>query len=1264
MKHKALLTLLAGTIGVSTPLLYGKFSSAPHHSGIDRSASDLASNAGSVRRIRQLPVHFEPNQGQVTAPFAYIARAPGYSMGIDAHGVEIRMPDQAPVLGHSKQEAGNTQNPAAADPSRRLAFRLQPVGVSAAARLIAEGKQTSVSHYLGGDEKRAAVKNVPHYAQIRFQQIYDGIDWVFYGNPEQTEYDFLVAPYARPDQIRLTVTGADNLTLTADGALVTQVDTGEFRHQKPIAYQTAPSGERRSVDVAYTLSARYAEGAQEIAFAVGKYDPSLPLTIDPVLTYSTYLGGSGNDTVTSFTVAADESVYIAGTTQSVDFPRQTADRPPPQAYVAKFNAAGSALEYVAFLGNTSGPAAVKTAVNGDIFIAGAGRIPGNASSTACTDGYAATISSDGIRLANARCLPSLIVNAANGERSAFSRTEMIKIGSDGTIYRPEIIERALPDECFRDIDIDVCARAGFFEHSISVIDSSNNTFSRRPLGNVNYGLDTDSFGNLLSFSITNSGEMVTLFNFCQSPAGDDVAAIESRFYSPSGNLERRFKYDTTDCAPVGLSTAIGGDGKRYYSTLLRDFILLPPDNSPRIFSTDTAPRIFDEFGKKIGDSVQAVQPGSFDASDLRGFTVNSRGSLIIVERNSPNGAGARLRKLDPDRSSSGTLHDFLVHEEVITGTIPSILSFATDSLLIVETTASSASRNGLQSHVAGGTDAGISRYEFSGCIENNGLLSLDQTNISIAEGGGFAVVGVTRSMVTDDKCSASVRYQAVADSAASGSDFVSTAGTLRWAPGENATKFIQIPIVNDSQYELTESLNLTLSETVGSALGTNSSTLVRITDDDPMPSVGLTISASSIPELGGTTTLTARLSAIAGTPVTVPLVFSGTATFGSDYQAPTQIVIPAGSRFVDVQVRSIDNTLPEPDETATIAIGRPTSATLGSRTTATFTILDNDRAPGVTTSPTSLAFGNQAVGSTSTAQTLTLTNSGTDPLTISFIGASGDFIAAPSCPMVLAVSASCSIAVQFRPSLAGPRAGALTILSNAPTSPNSVQLTGTGTQGRPTLSISDVSIAEGNTGTKSASLTVSLSAAAREPVSVKVRTRNGTAIAGSDYVAAAATLTIPAGRTSTAVSVTVNGDSTFEPDEVFYVDLTEPVAAVIGDGEGSVTILNDDTAPGTPGISVPTRNFNFGNVRVGSSSAQRTLTITSSGTAPLMIRSVRVTGDFVGTSNCPASLAPGATCALTGTFKPATTGLRTGTVTITSNAPDSPTVVQLSGTGI
>ncbi len=1253
MKPIPLLAILAGTVGMSIPLLHGTSPTSPPASLIAPSASARTASPGSVHHLKQLPIHFEPNQGQVTAPFVYVARAPGYSIGVDTLGVEIRMPERAPARDPIRQNPGDKQVAAVVGESHSVAFRLQPVGASADTRLVAEKQQASVSHYLDGSAKYGVVRNVPHYAQIRFQQIYDGIDWVFYGNPEQTEYDFVVAPHARPDQIRLAVTGAEDLALTADGALVTHVGNSEFRHQKPIAYQTASSGERRAVDVAYALSPRGNQKAQEIAFVVGNYDHSLPLTIDPVLTYSTYLGGSGDDTVTSFTVAADESVYIAGTTQSLDFPRQTADRAPPQAYVAKFNAAGSVLEYVAFLGNTSGPAAVKAAANGDVFIAGAGRVPGSTSGPACTDGYAATLANGGADLVNARCLPTLVADTTNGERSAKTEPEKIKIALDGTIYRPQRIEYALPDVIIDDVP----RKTGRFDYSISLLNTLNNNVSTRFIGSTRYGRRLIATASIPSFSVTDAGSIVAVFYSCTNSDGGESEKSYTLFFSPLGEVERQIDYSGDCRGETGRSTEIGADGRRYYTQRIDDVAFGGPDD-PVYISEQQIVRIFDEYGQKIGDTFGAVQPRFFlDLAPVKNrFAVNSRGSIIISD-------GGRVRKLDPDRSKAGTQHEFLVHEEIATEITPSIISFGTDSLLLVETTASLATRNGLQPRIAGGTDAGISRYELSGCIENNGLLSLDQTNISIAEGGGTAVIGVTRSMVTDDKCSATVRYQTRSASAAEGQDFTSTAGTLRWAPGENATKFIQIPIVNDSQYELAESLSLTLTEAVGSTLGANGSTTISITDDDPMPSVGLRISASSIPEVAGTATLTARLSAVAGTPVTVPLLFSGNAIRGSDYQVPTEIIIPAGARFVDTPVNSIDNTLPEPDETATIAIGQPTSATLGSRTTATFTILDNDRAPAVTTSPASLAFGNQAVGSISAAQTLTLTNSGTDPLTISFIGASGDFTASPSCPMVLAVSASCTIAVQFRPSLQGPRSGAVSILSNAPTSPNSVQLTGTGTGTRPSLTISDVSIAEGNAGTKAASLTVSLSAAARDPVNVKVQTRNGTATAGSDYVAVSTTLTIPAGRTTATVSVTINGDASFEADEVLYVDLSEPVNAVIADGEGVITIVNDDAAPGTPGISVPTRSFNFGNVRVGSSSVQRSLTITSSGTAPLAIRSIRVTGDFVGTSNCPASLAPGATCALTGTFKPATTGPRTGTVTITSNAPDSPTVVQLSGTG-
>ena len=214
------------------------------------------------------------------------------------------------------------------------------------------------------------------------------------------------------------------------------------------------------------------------------------------------------------------------------------------------------------------------------------------------------------------------------------------------------------------------------------------------------------------------------------------------------------------------------------------------------------------------------------------------------------------------------------------------------------------------------------------------------------------------------------------------------------------------------------------------------------------------------------------------------------------------------------------------------------------------------------------------------------------------------------------------------------------------------------------ISIDDVRVTESNSGTTTAVFTVRLDRASSSAVTVRYSTADGTAtVADGDYLATSSTMTIAAGRTTRTVGVTINGDTRNEADETFFVNLSDATGATIADAQGIGTIANDDAAASVPGIGVQTRSFNFGNVRVGSSSPARALVITSTGTAPLLITGIRVTGDYAGTSNCPRALAPGATCTLTGNFKPTATGARPGSVTITSNAPDSPTVIQLSGTG-
>ena len=112
----------------------------------------------------------------------------------------------------------------------------------------------------------------------------------------------------------------------------------------------------------------------------------------------------------------------------------------------------------------------------------------------------------------------------------------------------------------------------------------------------------------------------------------------------------------------------------------------------------------------------------------------------------------------------------------------------------------------------------------------------------------------------------------------------------------------------------------------------------------------------------------------------------------------------------------------------------------------------------------------------------------------------------------------------------------------------------------PTLSINDVSVTEGNSGTTAATFTVTLSAASTSPVTVTYATANGTATAGSDYTATGGTVTFPAGSTTQTLTVTVNGDTTVEPNETFFVNLSGAAGATIAEAQGIGTITNDDSA--------------------------------------------------------------------------------------------------------
>lgn len=231
-------------------------------------------------------ISFEPNLGQTGADIRYLARTSSGVIFITDRGITLSEPLHTVP-----------------------AFELLDASLSAEwTPQSATGEM--ISYFVGRDPAKW-VRDAPHYARLVRRSVYPGIDLVLYGPGGQLEYDFLLAPQADPSQIRLKITGAKNVSVGADGALVVNTPEGELRHRKPVLMETLPNGSRRNVAGAFRVL-----GRDEVGFSVEGHDPALALSIDPVLESSTYFGGSADDQV----IATDGNGSVAGMTTSIDVP--------------------------------------------------------------------------------------------------------------------------------------------------------------------------------------------------------------------------------------------------------------------------------------------------------------------------------------------------------------------------------------------------------------------------------------------------------------------------------------------------------------------------------------------------------------------------------------------------------------------------------------------------------------------------------------------------------------------------------------------------------------------------------------------------------------------------------------------------------------------------------------------------------------------------------------------------------------------------------
>ncbi len=273
-----------------------------------------------------LPILFEENRGQEDYRVKYVAHEGSLRVRFAPDSVNFLVPS-----------------------TRQESLTLKFIGVRGS-QIEAVDRQDAQVNYLIGSDPKHWHTHIQTFRRLKYRDLYPGIDVVFYGNAQDLEHDFTVAPGADPRSIVLEAEGAQQLSIDPSGDLVARVGSGELHLKKPVAYQVTSTGK-------HFVQTRYDLNGSRISLVVNSYDHALPLVVDPVLTYSTWIAGSGTDLVKGLAVDGGGNVYVSGTTTSVDFPVQgghacSACNHNPDVFVAKLDPTGTRLVYSTYVGGS------------------------------------------------------------------------------------------------------------------------------------------------------------------------------------------------------------------------------------------------------------------------------------------------------------------------------------------------------------------------------------------------------------------------------------------------------------------------------------------------------------------------------------------------------------------------------------------------------------------------------------------------------------------------------------------------------------------------------------------------------------------------------------------------------------------------------------------------------------------------------------------------------------------------------------------------
>ncbi len=292
----------------------------------------------AFREYGRLPMVFEPNQGQADPAVKFLARTQGGTLFLTEREAVLVSHGGAPV----RMRLAHAGKP-------RAIQGLDPTG--------------GISNYFIGNDPAKWRTSIPNYRRVEYKSMYAGVDLVYYGNPQKLEFDLVVAPGADVSAIQVEYEGVESLRLDDAGDLVLKTAAGELRQKCPVAYQETASG-RVEVKVGYRLKTSH-----RVAFELARYDAGRRLVIDPVLMYSTYLGGTGDEFSHAIAVDGSGNAYVTGSTPSTNFPtanplQASNGGGSDDAFVTKINSLGTTLLYSTYFGGSAIDGGVGIAVDG------------------------------------------------------------------------------------------------------------------------------------------------------------------------------------------------------------------------------------------------------------------------------------------------------------------------------------------------------------------------------------------------------------------------------------------------------------------------------------------------------------------------------------------------------------------------------------------------------------------------------------------------------------------------------------------------------------------------------------------------------------------------------------------------------------------------------------------------------------------------------------------------------------------------------------